>query len=374
MVRLFNFVRKDFITDINGNIYSLDDILPILSKLSCFGITIQELIERRTHFVPNLNQLKKNYHKALEDYDNYPLDEKYKHVLVKYNELNPDSEIRSVNKSSFDLKEHYSEEDKEFFKKNKLSYRKDKKYESKLEKISDEEFEKYSKAHGPIRELWEEIVFCKLIKIINPGKYEVEIVPFLLPKKTESGLKVGSRITINPQDINYLNTYDYCILKYMDQSVINIETTSCILPCITNWMGCPYKDRDRAVALLEEEDIVRIQIKVKNNISEKESNFCWYMKILKFDKNKEWFIGLSLSMYKNFEEHYDYESPMKVGCLYYFHKKSILEIPIDENWNKYEEFKKELNFNLKRGMTGSVAPNEEINVSCKEVLSKFVSN
>ena len=59
MVRLFNFVRKDFITDINGNIYSLNDILPILSKLSCFGITIQELIERRTHFVPNLNQLKK---------------------------------------------------------------------------------------------------------------------------------------------------------------------------------------------------------------------------------------------------------------------------------------------------------------------------
>ena len=145
MVRLFNFVRKDFITDINGNIYSLNDILPILSKLSCFGITIQELIERRTHFVPNLNQLKKIIIKPLKDYDNYPLDKKYKHVLDKYNELNPDSEIRRVTKSTFDLKEHYSEEDKEFFKKNKLSYRKDKKYESKLEKISDEEFEKYSK-------------------------------------------------------------------------------------------------------------------------------------------------------------------------------------------------------------------------------------
>ena len=59
MVRLFNFVRKDFLTDINGNIYQLNDILPILSKLSCFGITIQELIDRRKHFVPNLNQLKK---------------------------------------------------------------------------------------------------------------------------------------------------------------------------------------------------------------------------------------------------------------------------------------------------------------------------
>ena len=159
----------------------------------------------------------------------------------------------------------------------------------------------------------------------------------------------------------------------MDQSVIHIETTSCELPCVTNWIGCPYKDRDRAVALLEEEDTVRIQIKVTNNITEENSNFCWYMKILKFDKNKEWFIGLSLSNYKNFEEHYDYESDMKVGCLYYFHKKSILEIPIDEDWDKYEEFKKELNFNLQRGMTGSVMSEEEINVSCKEVLSKFVS-
>ena len=117
MVRLFNFVRKDFLPDINGNIYQLNDILPILSKLSCFGITIQELIDRRKYFVPNLNQLKKNYHKALEDYDNYPLDKKYKHVLDKYNELNPDSEIRRVTKSTFDLKDHYSEEDKEFFKK-----------------------------------------------------------------------------------------------------------------------------------------------------------------------------------------------------------------------------------------------------------------
>ena len=45
------------------------------------------------------------------------LNEKYQHVLDKYNELNPDSEIRRVNKSTFDLKEHYSEEDKEFFKK-----------------------------------------------------------------------------------------------------------------------------------------------------------------------------------------------------------------------------------------------------------------
>ena len=70
---------------------------------------------------------------------------------------------------------------------------------------------------------------------------------------------------------------------------------------------------------------------------------------------------------------FGFESDMKVGCLYYFHKKSILEIPFEDDWDKCEEFKKELNFNLKRGMTGSVAPEEEINVSCREVLSKFVS-
>ena len=54
-------------------------------------------------------------------------------------------------------------------------------------------------------------------------------------------------------------------------------------------------------------------------------------------------------------------------------KDRSIDIDDIEDWDKCEEFKKELNFNLRRGMTGSVAPEEEINVSCREVLSKFVS-
>ena len=50
------------------------------------------------------------------------------------------------------------------------------------------------------------------------------------------------------------------------------------------------------------------------------------MEIIKYDSKKEWFIGLSLSNYKNEEYQYDFEEEMKVNCLYYFHKNSILEI------------------------------------------------
>ena len=49
MTRLFNFQRKERITDISGNLYDLSEILSIISRLSCFGLTLEQLIEKKKH-------------------------------------------------------------------------------------------------------------------------------------------------------------------------------------------------------------------------------------------------------------------------------------------------------------------------------------
>ena len=372
MVRLFNFVRKDTITDIGGNIYHLNEILPVISRLSCFGVIVQQLILKR-EFNPNIKNLEKSCYESRNnseaEYD--VITDKYQYILNKYNELNPDNETQFLNKTVFKIKDTYSESDKKFFAAHFRKYKVDAKNQRKLEKIAEEEEEKYHEALGTEQELWEEIIFCKFIKVVNKNKYLVEIVPFLLPENSKSGLKAGDRITINPLDINYLNSKDKILEKYIDNSQINLETIPTELPIVTDWSGCPYKDRDAAVALLREGDQVRIQTNIMNKVTDETSTFCWYVKILKFDADREWFVGLSLDNCKNMDSDYDYENEMKVDCLYYFHKKSILEIPIEEEMENSEYLQKQLNYSLKRGVTGYVREETDIKITPQEALSKF---
>ena len=372
MGRLFNFVRKDTITDIGGNIYHLNEILPVISRLSCFGVIVQQLILKR-EFNPNIQNLEKSCYESRNnseaEYD--VITDKYQYILNKYNELNPDNETQFLNKTVFKIKDTYSESDKKFFAAHFRKYKVDAKNQRKLEKIAEEEEEKYHEALGPEQELWEEIIFCKFIKVVNKNKYLVEIVPFLLPENSKSGLKAGDRITINPLDINYLNSKDKILEKYIDNSQINLQTIPTELPIVTDWSGCPYKDRDAAVALLREGDQVRIQTNIMNKVTDETSTFCWYVKILKFDADREWFVGLSLDNCKNMDSDYDYENEMKVDCLYYFHKKGILEIPIYEEMENCEYLKKQINHSSKRNITGYVREENDINITPHEILSKF---
>ena len=92
MVRLFNFVRNDMLTDIGGNIYYLEDILPIISRLSCFGITVEQLIIKM-EYQPELHKIKKHYNNSIKKRDDTyrEIEEKYQFVVDKYNELNPEN-------------------------------------------------------------------------------------------------------------------------------------------------------------------------------------------------------------------------------------------------------------------------------------------
>ena len=103
------------------------------------------------------------------------------------------------------------------------------------------------------------------------------------------------------------------------------------------------------------------------------NNYCWYMRIIYHDINKEWFLGVSLDNYKIFNECYDYDEPMKVDCLYYFHKNSITEIPTDWGNKNEEKLIKEINPYYERGITGHINVEEDkyFKTDMYEVLSKF---
>ena len=66
MTRLFNFERKEQITDITGNLYDRSTILSIIHRLSCFGVILEQLIEKRNiDYKSNLGKIHKKYEKYL---------------------------------------------------------------------------------------------------------------------------------------------------------------------------------------------------------------------------------------------------------------------------------------------------------------------
>ena len=61
MTRLFNFERKEQITDITGNLYDRSTILSIIHRLSCFGVIIEQLKEKRNiDYKSNLSKITAN--------------------------------------------------------------------------------------------------------------------------------------------------------------------------------------------------------------------------------------------------------------------------------------------------------------------------
>ena len=243
---------------------------------------------------------------------------------------------------------------------------------NKVEKEQERIFNEYDRVFDTENKgLWTEIVFFKFVKKINANKYLVEVSPFFYRDNLKSGLKVGDQIKIKPMDINFLNPMDKVIEKHRQTHFSQIHIN---LPYVTDWGGSPYRNRNTAVNLLELYDIVRIQVKIENIKENKQWGFCWYLQILKYDSKKEWFLGLALNTYKILEENYDYEEPMKVDCLYYFHKNSISEIPIWEDNHNYKKLEKEIKRDLSREITGYVnsANDTEFRADMNKILTKLI--
>ena len=85
MVRLFKFIRKDVLTDIGGNIYHLKDIIPILDRLSHFGLTVTPIYVKNDTWCEENRKRRKiyndSYHKRDELYD--IIEKKYAGVVAQ---------------------------------------------------------------------------------------------------------------------------------------------------------------------------------------------------------------------------------------------------------------------------------------------------
>ena len=195
--------------------------------------------------------------------------------------------------------------------------------------------------------LWEEIIFFKIIEItknIRNNNIILEVYSFLLPYKPKSGLNIGDRINTNIEFINYI------VLKSLDVDNM-LDLCSCDTNYITDWNGYRYKQNnlDTIINILDKECVIRVQLYVKN------LNNKFFIKIIGFNKTKEWFIGKALQNYKDLDNLNYSQNDINIGCLYYFHKKSIIEIPCDNDWQS-----EEINTKLRNELTNIKLSNELI--------------
>ena len=199
-----------------------------------------------------------------------------------------------------------------------------------------------------LNRLWDEIIFFKIIEI-QMNNIILEVSSFLLPYNPKSGLKIGDRITANIEFINYLLMNDF---NYKTLDVCSCDTTY-----ITDWNGFKYKQNslDKIINTLDKNCIIRVKLS-DIKFSNKSNNF--FIKILGFSKTKEWFIGKALQNYKdldnlNYLNSLNCPNDINIGCLYYFHKNSIIEIPCDNDWQT-----EEINTKLKNELTNIKLGNE----------------
>lgn len=375
MTRLFNFQRKERITDIGGNLYELSEILSIISRLSCFGLTLEQLIEKKNiDYKSNLSKIHKKYELSLEkrDREYELLEDKFQYILDKYNELNPEKNIYYLcHKKSFKLKVHYTEEQKLWFKEHQKIFNKAKAEYDKIKNECDMQINEYKRAFDEDYDddgLWTEVIFFKFIKKINQKKYLVEVSPYFYSKNLKSGLKVGDQITINPLDINYVNPMDKILEKYRKTNFSAIHHK---LTFITDCNGITYKNTNKVINLLENGDIVRVSIEIEDKDEEddivSDNYFC---KIISYDTNREWFLGESL--WTNSQIKYDYEDNVKDGCLYYFHRSSIIHIDCDFSKNK-ELIEKELTgYHYQDSPHKKSCSENYFKVNMMDILSKFI--
>ena len=224
-----------------------------------------------------------------------------------------------------------------------------------------------------LNKLWEEIIFFKIIEITKNNKKNnkycdniiLEVCDFLLPYKPKSGLKIGDRITTNIEFINYIKLVN----EYNTLNLCSCDTTY-----ITDWNGYRYKQNslDTIINILDKECVIRVQlsdINFNNKSNKINKNINIFIKILGFSKTKEWFIGKALQNYKDLDNLTYSSIDINIGCLYYFHKKSIIEIPCDNDWQT-----EEINTKLRNELTNIKLGSELSNKNFKNIKNVGFSN
>ncbi len=174
---------------------------------------------------------------------------------------------------------------------------------------------------NPRNKGWKETIFLKIVQKTRKKLYG-DVINRFRKKDAKLLLKEGDRISFYPSNILFvpslLNSESKLKSYYITKNIHEYYNTN----IVTDWNGI-FMDKS-ARDLLTPGSIARIQVRIRDFID------TWYVEIL--EVGEEILYGELLAYYKYIEE-FDYDSPLKVGCILGFKKQSIIEIPI--SWNPH---------------------------------------
>ena len=322
----YKFVSNKYITDIGGNIYDFDIILN-LKKLNYFGITVQPKIK----LTNKEEKSKKEKEEQIEKLKNEIYD-------TKNEILNEMNDIITMYNLHNNKKERLISEIDNFYiyilklLKFKINEENDKetleKYSNKKSHVGELILD-YEKKETEIFNIDEEInknyVFPSYIFFVRfieyyKGKIIVKVNNLFFPVKNRLNIYVGQILKIKSKYINFvtLNKYDPFLYHFKETNFIqrinseypylndeqnnNINIGSIVNVILKGF----YKSKEIDKNSIEEEDF-------------------WIMKILNYDYDRVWYIGVTLPNFKVYDYQYDFNNIYKVGCIYRFNRNNIIE-------------------------------------------------
>ena len=329
----YHFVANKNITDIGGNIYNFN-ILLNLNKLEYFGLTIQQNKRHSTKDIKLkqekedlLNKLKENLYnekkliiKEMNELISIYNQNKSKNDINKKNE----KEINDLNNLyihiikvlKLNLEENVASDIKELYNNKKINLEEQMlMYEKNETKCFDIDQEINKNFIGE-----KDIFFVKFLNYYK-GQLRVKVCDYCYPFFSKCKLKLGEQLNIKMDYINFVT------FKSIEPILYHFQETNYVSRINTEYESIS----DDEIKHLYKGCIVNVLLKhfykpkEKNIIINDEEEDFWVMKIINYDYDKIWFIGLTLPNYKIYKYQYDFNNIQKVSCLYRFHKNNIVE-------------------------------------------------
>lgn len=321
----YEFVSNKYITDIGGNIYDFNIILN-LNKLNYFGITVKPKI----HFSSRENKIKKEKEEQIEKLKSEIQNTKNKII----NEMN---EIINMYNLHNNKKERLVSEIDNFYiyilklLKLKLNEETDKetleKYSNK-KSIVGELISEYEKKETEIFNIDEEInkqfivpdyiFFVRFIEYYK-DKIIVKVSDFYFPKNNLN-IYVGKILKIKRKYINFVTFNKYDPFLYLFKETNFIQRINSEYPHVNDEQNNNIKIGSIVNVLMKG----FYKTKEINNHSIEEEDF-WIIKIINYDSDRMWYIGITLPNFKVYDYQYDFNNIYKVGCIYRFNRNNIIE-------------------------------------------------
>ena len=323
----YEFISNNHITDIGGNIYDFDIILN-LNKLNYFGITIKPKIKLSANEEKNKREKEKQIEKLkgeIYDTKNEILNE-MNDIIRLYNLHNNKKErlisemdnfyIYILKILKFKLNEETDKETLDIYSNKKsiiseliLDYEKKETEIFTIDEEINENF--YIPSH---------IFFVKFIEYYK-GKIIVRVTNLYFPKNNLN-IFVGKILKIKPKYINFVtfNKYDPFLHQFKETNFI--QRINSEYPYINDEQNKNIKIGSIVNVLMKGFYKLGEFEEIGNSIEEEDF---WNMKIINYDYDRMWYIGITLPNFKVYDYQYEFNNIYKVGCIYRINRNNIIE-------------------------------------------------